>query len=86
MLVAVDLNQDQILEYVLIGTTEFDVLWAEGFHRQDDEWLSLNVRRDVSAFSEVEFEISLQSGEIEAIPPEFQQLRIGEVEFSFMPR
>ena len=86
VLVAVDLNQDQILEYVLIGTTEFDVLWAEGFHRQDDEWLSLNVRRDVSAFSEVEFEISLQSGEIEAIPPEFQQLRIGEVEFSFMPR
>ena len=86
MLVAVDLNQDQALEYVLIGTTEFDVLWAEGFYRQDDEWLSLNVRRDVSGASDAEIETSLQSGEIEAVPPQFQDLRIGDAEFSFMPR
>ena len=86
MLVAVDLNQDQTLEYVLIGTTEFDVLWAEGFYRQDDEWLSLNVRRDVSGASDAEIEMSLQIGEIEAMPPQFQDLRIGDVEFSFMPR
>ena len=86
VLVAVDLNQDQALEYVLIGTTEFDVLWAEGFYRQDDEWLSLNVRRDVSGASDAEIETSLQSGEIEAVPPQFQDLRIGDVELSFMPR
>ena len=86
VLVAVDLNRDQTLEYVLIGTTEFDVLWAEGFYRQDDEWLSLNVRRDVSGSSDTEIEMSLQSGMLEAIPPEFQDLRIGEVELSFMPR
>ena len=86
MLVAVDLNQDQALEYVLIGTTEFDVLWAEGFYRQDDDWLSLNVRRDVSGASDAEIETSLRSGEIEAVPPQFQDLRIGDAEFSFMPR
>ena len=86
MLVAIDLNQDQTLEYVLIGTTEFDVLWAEGFYRQDDEWLSLNVRRDGPGSLDAEIETSLQSGEIEAMPPQFQDLRIGDVEFSFMPR
>ena len=86
VLVAVDLNQDQTLEYVLIGTSEFDVLWAEGFYRQDDEWLPLNVRRNVFGSSDAEIEMSLQSGAIEAVPPEFQDLRIGEVELSFMPR
>ena len=34
VLVAADLNQDQTLEYVLIETSEFDVLWAEGFYRR----------------------------------------------------
>ena len=86
MLVAVDLNQDQALEYVLIGSTEFDVLWAEGFYRQDEEWLSLNVRRTVPESSDNEIEQSLQSGEIEAVSPEFQDLLIGDVELSFMPR
>ena len=86
VLVAVDLNQDQALEYVLIGTTEFDVLWAEGFYRQDEEWLSLNVRRTVPESSDNDTEQSLQSGEIEAVPPEFQDLLIGDVELSFMPR
>lgn len=85
-LVAVDLNQDRVLEYVLIGSTEFDVLWAEGFYRQDDEWLSLNVRRTVAESSDNEIEQSLRSGEIEAAPPEFQDLLIGDVELSFMPR
>ena len=86
MLVAIDLNQDQALEYVLIGSTEFGVLWAEGFYRQDDEWLSLNVRRTAAESSDNEIEQSLQSGEIEAVPPEFQDLLIGDVELSFMPR
>lgn len=86
VLVAVNLNQDQALEYVLIGSTEFNVLRAEGFYRQDEEWLSLNVRRTVAESSGDEIEQSLQSGEIEAVPPEFQDLLIGDLELSFMPR
>ena len=86
VLVAVDLNQDQALEYVLIGSTGFGVLWAEAFYRQEEEWLSLNVRRTVSEPSGNDLEQSLQSGEIEAVPPEFQDLLIGDVELSFMPR
>ncbi|MYF69273.1 MAG: hypothetical protein F4181_04495 [Proteobacteria bacterium] len=86
VLVAVDLNQDQALEYVLIGSTGFGVLWAEAFYRQEEEWLSLNVRRTVSEPSGNDLEQSLQSGEIEAMPPEFQDLLIGDVELSFMPR
>ena len=86
VLVAVDLDRDRALEYVLVGTTEFDVLWAEGFYRQDGEWQSLSVRRNVSGSSGIDAEQSLESGAIEAIPPQFQDLRIGEVEFSFMQR
>lgn len=86
VLVAVNLNQDQALEYVLIGSTEFNVLRAEGFYRQDEEWLSLSVRRTVAESSGDEIEQSLQSGEIEAVPPEFQDLLIGDLELSFMPR
>lgn len=62
------------------------MLWAEGFYRQDGEWLSLNVRRTAAESSDNEIEQSLQSGEIEAVPPEFQDLQIGDVELSFMPR
>ena len=86
VLVAVDLDRDRALEYVLVGTTEFDVLWAEGFYRRDGEWQSLSVRRNVSGSSGIDAEQSLESGAIEAIPPQFQDLRIGEVEFSFMQR
>ena len=86
VLVAVNLNQDQALEYVLIGSTEFNVLRAEGFYRQDEEWLSLSVRRTVAESSGDEIEQSLRSGEIEAVPPEFQDLLIGDLELSFMPR
>ena len=86
VLVAVDLNQDRALEYVLIGSTGFGVLWAEGFYRQEEEWLSLNVRRTAAEPSGNDLEQSLQSGEIEAVPPEFQDLLIGDVELSFMPR
>ncbi|MCZ0954626.1 MAG: DUF4153 domain-containing protein [Rhodospirillaceae bacterium] len=86
VLVAVDLNQDQALEYVLIGSTGFGVLWAEGFYRQEEEWLSLNVRRTAAEPSGNDLEQSLLSGEIEAVPPEFQDLLIGDVELSFMPR
>ena len=86
VLVAVDLNQDQTLEYVLIGSAEFGALRAEGFYRQGDEWLSLNLTRDVSVSSEIDIELTLQSGEIETIPPEFQVLRIGELEFNVSRR
>ena len=86
MLVEVDLNRDEAPEYVVIGSTDYALLRAEGFYRQDGDWVSLNMIGSGPASPDADFGPSLQSGAIEAIPPEFQDLRIGDVEFSAVPR
>ncbi len=86
MLVEVDLNGDGTPEYVVIGSTDYALLRAEGFYRQDGEWVSLNMIGNGPASPDTDFGPSLQSGAIETIPPEFQDLRIGDVEFSVVPR
>lgn len=85
-LVEVDLNQDETPEYVVIGSTDSGLLRAEGFYRQGDEWLSLYMPVGTGPdASGTGLEPSLQSGAIEAISPEFQTLRIGDVEFNVYP-
>lgn len=86
MLVEVDLNRDEAPEYVVIGSTDYALLRAEGFYRQDGDWVSLNMIGNGPASPDTDFGPSLQSGAIETIPPEFQDLRIGDVEFSVVPR
>ena len=86
MLVEVDLNRDEAPEYVVIGSTDYALLRAEGFYRQDGDWVSLNMIGNGPATPDTDFGPSLQSGAIETIPPEFQTLRIGDVEFSAVPR
>ena len=86
MLVEVDLNRDETPEYVVIGSTDYALLRAEGFYRQDGDWVSLNMIGNGPATPDTDFAPSLQSGAIETIPPEFQTLRIGDVEFSPVPR
>ena len=82
ILIEVDLNRDETPEYVVIGSTDYEFLHAEGFYRQGDEWLSLNMIRTAPISSDVDMQPSLQTGDIEAIPPEFQHLRIGDVELN----
>ena len=86
MLVAVDLNLDGNLDYVLIGSRETGLAAAEGFHFRDGEWMSLGVSGIGNAPPGIDTEPSLSSGEIETMPPEFQVLRIGDLEFSITPR
>ena len=50
------------------------------------DFRSISLASQFARVERGEIEMSLQSGEIEAIPPEFQELRIGEVEPSFFPR
>lgn len=82
ILIEVDLNRDETPEYVVIGSTDYEFLHAEGFYRQGDEWLSLNMIRTAPISSDVDMQPSLQTGDIEAISPEFQHLRIGDVELN----
>ena len=86
VLVAVDLNRDGTLEYVLIGSRGTAVAAAEGFVRQDGEWLSLVVSRNGSAPRDMDDGPSLLDGTIETAPADFQVLRIGDIEFSVTPR
>ena len=86
VLVAVDLNRDGTLEYVLIGSRGATVAAAEGFVRRDGEWLSLVVSRNGSAPLDMDDGPSLLSGDIATMPAEFQVLRIGDLEFSVTPR
>ena len=79
-LVEVDLNRDETPEYVVIGSTDQAVLHAEGFYRQGEDWLSLNMIRNRPGSPDADLEPSLQSGAIEAVAPQFQTLRIGDVE------
>ncbi len=95
-LVAVDLNMDQVPEYVLIGSPGFGRLLAAGFYRQADEWLELFVNQaDLPSLALVGpdrnlqtegMDPNLQTDEIETISPEFQNLRIGDVEFTISRR
>ena len=59
---------------------------AEGFVRRDGEWESLVVSRNGSAPLDMDDGPSLLSGAIETTPAEFQVLRIGDMEFSVIPR
>ncbi len=80
VLVEVDLNRDETPEYVVIGSADQAVVHAEGFYRQGEDWLSLNMIRNRPGSSGTDLEPSLQSGEIDAVAPQFQTLRIGDVE------
>ena len=86
MLVEVDLNRDETPEYVVIGSADQAAPHAEGFYRQGDEWLSLQMLRHGPVSPDTDVEPNLQTGTIEVISPEFQLLRIGDVEFNPVPR